>query len=586
MAKDEVKSKWAVEAHEFLKLFARYALTPVGLLLALVGWTLLLVLVAKLSKQGETPTMTLPLRPLSDVSNDIQLPLTSVFSIGSIVILVFWIMASRTFLYVYCPLKRILRNVRLLVLHVALVFFNILHAPLFYILLRPLEKRKIAKWRASQDPEKVAAIIKEHGQHGEEALNQRARKETGFNAEWLSDKVTDIWANQVIALASAGYIGLAPFKTYSFAESQKASKAPNQMFATAISWLRSELGTLYMTRYSQFVTLPEYPQIGTEDQAKRIRRCLFFDALMWGSFVSVQPAKVWLNIDTRLSKPVSDDRNGTSYLDVDPSRPIQPRTLAMIIDPDDPSDLYVALLCVLREAVDARKIHRFRLYPRAADRFALSRSEQNAIIVSLLKNVLFNLKDAAPSGVDMVPSAKSMLVRLASDWAASNLEEGTAYGQPCRWEENRETLHKCIQLDTACPEHYYRLGAVSLLLDQESEAFTAFSKAQSMERGSLWRDPVQILSVTKMYLKLLRYETARFHAVAHAAACVARSVAALGETVIPQLRSAFEQSNLWELRFGMGEEHARDVPVALRALLQLLCLPCENQKGENAHGPQ
>jgi hypothetical protein len=566
MVENETKGKWAVEAHEFLKLFTRYAQTPAGLLLAIIGWTLLLVLVARLSKVGETPMLTIPFPSFSGVTYDVRLPLTSVFSLGSLIMFAFWSITSRTFFYAYCPLSRLLRNIRLLTLHIAFVLIMALHAPIYYALLKPLERRKTAKWRASKDPTWIAAIIQEHGQDGTKALDDKAREETGFKAEWLTDVAGDLWVNQMIALASANRVALAPFKTYSLAESQKAIKTPNQMFATAISWLRSELGTLHMTRYSQFLTLPEYPPIGTESQAKWTRRLLFCDALTWGSFISVQPAKVWLNIETRRHA----GKDTSSHLEADPFMPIQPRTSAMIIDPDDPVDLYVALLCILREAVEARRIPQFRLYPRAADRFALSRTELNALVVSLLKNVLFDLQQVTPSNVHMVLSAKTVLVRIASDWAIYSLDKDAAYRRPQRWQEIRATLRKCVQLDPACPEHYYRLGAACLLLDQESAAVSAFSKAQSMERHSLWRDPILVQSTCSTYLRLLRYETSDFREIAHATTCVARCLALVGEIAIPDLRAEFEKSEFWKLCSLLRKQEALDAPVPLKVLLKLL----------------
>ena len=454
-----------------------------------------------------------------------------------------WLLTSGLYLHLWIPAKHILRHTAILCLHILMVAFVILHLPVWLVLLIA-ERRKQRAWESSQTPAQLEAFKQEHGTHYRTFL----RTVTKFSADYLLDAVISMWGRAIKYLASVGYIGLSPLYSHSFEEDQNATKAPLQVFAAAIGRLNLRLGRLRATRLFQFVVLPPAPRVETNQAARRLLRWYRLDALLWGSYVSVNPPKVWLNVERPIRESKDDQRLTERF------HPLHVRLgndSSLVLDQNDPLDTYIALLLALLEALEARRAPRFRLYPRYSDALVLASGERHVIMSQLIRDSLFVLEAEsflpATRGA-LHPTAKQVLVARASDWAAELLS-GLWSDKGPSVRLLKEILWRCAALEPTRAEHHYRLGAAYCLLGNEPEALKSFTAGQESDDEIRYADPDWpelggVLYVALLDLRLSATWTAVDRVSACAAAYVARLLAINREDVKKEILKKFAEPEI------------------------------------------
>jgi hypothetical protein len=170
-----------------------------------------------------------------------------------------------------------------------------------------------------------------------------------FKRPW--EKLVELVMEWRMRLDSTVLIGLAPFHSYSFDEEQKSAKAPLQIFAASIRRLRLGLSDRMIVNHVRFITIPEIVRIESEEDARRWRIRLGLDTLMWGSYLSTNPPRIWLNFENKpqVENTTNDEFDRTESLDWDPVRTKEVDFAMMEVDQDDQIECYlVVLTCLLR----------------------------------------------------------------------------------------------------------------------------------------------------------------------------------------------------------------------------------------------
>ena len=334
------------------------------------------------------------------------------------------------------------------------------------------------------------------------------RNALGLRSIKIADGFKDKFSKRLAWLVSTGRIGLAPLYSYTYQEDEKAVKASMQLFTLASSRLSLTLRQHPAARRVGFSVLPPQVPVRNNVQVQVMRWLFDFDALLWGSYVSSEPPRIWLNIERRLAPISADSTDSERCAEIEAFRAGQVGDdLAMVtIDQRDPLDAYIVLLVTLIEALRSRELKkRFRLYPKVFDSLALSaRSERQAISRHLVRDVLLRLPpmertvpalvtvaqiDARPEPpveTEMTPSAKSVLVAYVSQWLDEQL--GSAINE---WkgdlEPLRDVARKCQKLlpDDAGP--HYRLAVLNCLLDEkEDDARSELEKGLEKDLPLTW----------------------------------------------------------------------------------------------------
>jgi hypothetical protein len=325
------KTKWASEAYAFLSLFRRLRKRLPGLLMLLLGWGLLIRLVVPLTEDKPASGATSGAHGATGITSAF-----AVFLAGSATIAAYWFASSGCWKIPYLSVARFARPLASASLMLALFLFGILMLPLlvlcalgeelhFKYWLRRLNQGKVVAARKDAERELKEIYIKESkASSGSPISFEDWKRKKGES--WISSEVDRIvkpkfktefettvkfrpmrpWeelqnlvADWRVRLDSKALIGLAPFHSYSFDEEQKSAKAPLQIFAAAIRRLRLGLVDRTIVSRLRFITVPEIVLIESDDAARRWRAWLGLDTLMWGSYLSSNPPRIWLNLESK-----------------------------------------------------------------------------------------------------------------------------------------------------------------------------------------------------------------------------------------------------------------------------------------------
>lgn len=554
MAEEKSSGQWAAEAFDFLRLFRRVSRSFSGLLLVEIGWAALLFLVAKLSAADATPVVGIPW--IASGGPTVQdVPLATVFTYGAAAIALVWCFTSGLYLYVSAPIAKVLRVVGVPLVIPLVIVLGVIGLPILLVSL-PLEAYLYARWKKGKDAKKLEQAIKDDG---EEAIRDVARKEMGFRADWLQVWMMGRGADLARTWASAGFIGLAPLYSYSYDEDLLGAKAPVQIFAEAIGRMRLKLRNLRAVQHVSFRPLPPAVRASDFRAARRVRKWLGLDALLWGSYLSTDPPMIWLNVDQALTptekekQEKADDaevwRDGNPFSDS-----LDPDAAAFIVDQRDSQDAYIVLLIVLIQALKRRQSGRWRLAPKWVDALYYSHADVKRIINHLIRDALFDLD--APLSPSPAPhatlTAKEMLVGIAGKWISTTVETAPfrredRIGDQLLW----EVAKKCVELLPDDPGVNYRLALVSSLLGRDEEAEAALATALKRDTSARWSGQIRLAVQAQMAMGMIRLAGVDERVeIAKAAIYTARAITFADdeESEKKQLREELMKSQYYELR--------------------------------------
>jgi hypothetical protein len=578
-------AKWAAEAFAFVRFFQRVANQLWGLILLELGWALVLVLASKLTPQDSPPVLRLPWLTADRHLAMQDVPLTSVFPVGSLVVCGVWLVSSGSYVYISLSTRRALR--RLAVVTGWIVFFALAAIQI------PFELPLIARVRRRQpygEVKKIVAVARQEEQR--RASDTRQRRKQRRQQVYLREvsallsadrppvepgpllsiyRAVDRWgsrlAKRLANITSSGRIGLAPLYSYSFIEDEKAAKAPLQMFAGAVGQFRAHTRRLDAVRHMHFDVLPPIFKVTTERRARLIRKLLGLDALLWGSYLAGVPSRLWLNIE--YAHPSSTDQREDDDADLfrnffDVDAPV------VVIDQDDLVDAYIVIAVTLLQALQARSQRRKpSLFPHT-DKLYYSIGDRAAILRHLIRHALFAI-DRLPESGEIYPTMKETFVRIVGRWVARQLAH--AFGDevvPLRFLEQVTT--KCADLLPGEADPYYLVAAVQCRLGEQEAAAKAFDVANERARS--------VRSTTNPIL-LGVYATRAIDDLDHtyvdrdvrwmkAVVTANRTIAMTNGEERPTITDAFVKTSAYQIRTMPGE---RESSVSERLLYRALDLP-------------
>ncbi len=553
--------RWAQEAYAFLALFRRVQNRLAGLLMMQIGWAVLLVLVAQFAGKDKTPALSVPgIKALQDI------PLGTVYLPGAFLVLLWWLFASRAFGLIRLFALRSLRPAAGALLWLS--WFVLLFVTLPYLVVAlVVETLRFNAWKKRQNPQWLTEYEPELKEPGlmeiyQEQTKRRLDKPYDVVAAWI--------ARTRLNIASAATIALSPFYSYSFEEEQKSAKAPMQVFATAIARLRMALGELPTIPHVGFVTAPDIVRIDSNDRAQAVVRRYGVDTLLWGSYVTAEPPRIWLNIQTRPDPhPEKRDSDRRDAMDPLVTRPIV--DVMMIVDQDDTIDAYIVILVSYLRTLEWRKQVRWGKpqklrFWQSEDVLSWSASDRKTVFVSLIVPLLASLPGPLVStALDKTP--REVLIEYASDWAVEQMRESWSSDRVDNW-RLRGILENCIRLRPDVPDHHYRLGALLCLMDDEPAAFASFAEGQALDTRFASADREWISIMAGVYLRLMdqRDSTEKAKTVAY----VARALGFGGIRARERLLATLKDAKELELWRRIREQHPEQKDTADRLLDRLL----------------
>jgi hypothetical protein len=404
--KGESKSesgKWASEAFGFLRFYQRVGNQLWGLILIEIGWAVLVLLIAKmLPEQGQ--------KKIHHKS------IIDIFLIGAAGLALCWCFSSGVYLYARLLLGRILSGLAALLFYLAFWVLFVLRFLFLFSELRRTRKRlrdeetaaekkepiEAAAEKPPASPEIEAEVKKLAKLERDKACDEKAlelldEKAKQLNAPWTL-KVARTFETLALPCALGlsrlklgGRIGLAPIYSFTFEEDRKAAKAPLQAFATGVDRLQNKLQYLVSIQLVRFEVLPPAVKVTTSRRAKMLRSVFGLDAVLWGSYVSIDPPLIAMQIETARAKPKDEKDAWIRKLEI--FKGLDPiENEGIIVDQEDTLDAYVAVAMALVHALNAREFRSGGLFSKPFDRLGLyDSSNRNAIITTLVEDGLFAL---------------------------------------------------------------------------------------------------------------------------------------------------------------------------------------------------
>lgn len=553
---ERISGKWAAEIYDLLRIFSRLNNSVYGLLLLEIGWVFLLILISKLSPSGgDSPEPAILTIPFIGVGGSIlETRVLDLVVPGSLVILLLWGWRTNLFIYISWPIIYIFKLIVIAILFIVLiivVLVNLLLFPFFW----PIEYLLVRRWLRNLKPEVFQKLAEEYGeQQAKKTLYEMALKEISFNALILAKKfsppLTDIMRN----IISQSRIGLAPLQSYNYEEDLNAAKAPSQVFSIAITRTKWQLEYLKSFQYVQFVHLPQHLTPKNSTQARRIRRFLGLDALVWGSYLTEDYNKIWINIDCPLPKnKVNKRKNGKVFIsNIFPwVLDIEPRML--VIDQRNSWDAYVTLILATIRTFKARRrpnspITKFfdNLYYGELD------------VDKLIEHLIFDAFQEIPNTVsdingDIYPVPTQNLADIAGKWVARQLRPELRYEGK---NESADSLVnrllpiqiRCVTLAPDIVENYYRLGTLYCLAGEVDKSLETFGQARQYEVIRNYSLPFYVRANAKMALAELDKSTFSDVPLARYVAYVARAINIGGQETKGILLSEFKNSMFFKVR--------------------------------------
>ena len=600
----EIKS--GSEALKWVLLFQRVGRSFAGLLLLEIGWVLLLALAAKLTQEGETPVLGIPgflrlKRPLLDIAN---VPETTVWVVGALLIVFGWVLYSRFSHYLITPvvlLSKLLLALGFLFLWIVAIALTILLLPLTIPLerwqLRVRLKQVKAKWISKNAPDSApdvgeAAYAKwAEGfskKHGPKMLETRELEKIAFKPELLVIGLRRIQQKFLLPIYSGIRIGVAPVTSQAGSEDISVARIPFSNLAGLTVAVRALLDDLGLSAHVTFYTLPAIFRISTERQARFMRWFFALEVLAWGGYMDEDGQTVWLKFQGRLSGlPELDHEDpGLSY-----EGRLFPGTYggfklevpAVSFSSHSGEEAFHALLLAIFEAVQQR-IHRensrrraewpksMRWLQRLLQFFReLVQPDQgwqlSEVSDRFIRHLIFvcfgRLCDQSVADT-YIPSATSQLTRLAGNWVGHQFCQ---YRSSDGWkdvpqEHFLQQLYWLTQRSTKIvpesPEHFYRLGALCCVLGDKNNALQAFHHASERDRLSHQIDRTSAPVLAEMALREADREVLlqRKLAVARFAAHAVRSIYVRARSA-DEIRKLMENSStIVQAKLNPAEESA------------------------------
>jgi hypothetical protein len=340
----------------------------------------------------------------------------------------------------------------------------------------------------------------------EKAIFQAALSANTSVLSRLQDRLLDQTYSLIRHVQSRARIAFAPLKGFNYLEDVNASKAPAQVFSVAVERLRWKAERYKLPRLVKFRYLPLLWTPNDATDASRLRSLCGADVLVWGTYLTQNPNRIWLNIQHKSVTSKEDQTRDTPKLPT-----LFPYLLdlqsVIVIDQREMTNSYVvpvlALIHTLQSRGDAsaRKEAMQGWKPEAAslrqlgmfvvrllrqikllDQLQFSVSEVDKLIEALVLDIFLALPEfATVKDDDMYPSAERILVDIAGEWVGAEIRRTESYrseGLPGRL---KPIIERCITMDPGKPENYYRLGALECIANRPDEAIATFGKVRGLD---------------------------------------------------------------------------------------------------------
>lgn len=578
--------KWAAEAFGFLRFYQRVGNQLWGLILMEIGWAALVFLISKMvGEKGENKIH--------------HVAIIDIFLVGSLIVALCWCLSSGVYLYAYLVLKRIAMGIATFLLFTAVGLLVIIEGVFKYGAFKRIERRLRLKEEAKTNrlakttdekplvkPEIETALRKRLTQEAQQKRDESRTSKAWKWADWIAKQPGAPWPLRVARvfdrtgkicvfglrwLKSGGRIALAPIYSFTFEEDRNAAKAPLQAFAAGVDRLQNRLSRLPSIQLIQFEVLPVALNVMTARRAKTLRWLFGFDAVLWGSYISTQPPKIAVQIDT--ARPRTEDEESAwdrTWRSLDLfSRLDEVENEGIIVDQEDALDAYVGISMALVHALHARSFRRRGALFAPLDKLGFyNRSDRLAIVTEVVKDGLFALP-AAPlrspaksedvteyigtpypsrSNFTSSPTAKEVLIDLAGKWLGDQLSGLTLEDERYPPEFLEDVALRSTELRPADAENYYRLAAIRLLLGKTAEARTAIEAACAHNSRTRRIATSPILVQAQMAIEDRLSFGERDLKEAKCAVYVARAVARGGDKIRTRLIEEFKKTDLYRTR--------------------------------------
>lgn len=613
---EQKSGKWAAEVYDFLHLFRRINASIYGLILIELGWVLLLIFIGKLTPTPNNavvvPAITIPWSNSTIAVSDLLLP-------GSITVIVFWIFWSGLWLYIWLPLRQLLRRIAILALW-TVVYIGILLNLALLVLTYPIERLLVWNWLRKASPkfkEKLSQTASEKKKNeievdklvgnevglvaelgindaekiknghlnaeekkriedkiNKKALDEAIVEQTGFSRWFILGLLRKIISDQIIALSSRAYIGLAPLQSFSYEEDVNASKAPAQVFSTAIQRLYWKLGKNKLLKHIRFENLPLHFVPHNVNEAHLLRKLLGLDVLVWGSYLRDDANKVWLNIDNNQIPEEDDDNQKKMPKRIFGYRPDLSHKM-IVIDQSSIWDVYVALALTVIQTVQSRtKSWKQKMNWASRDELYFGSVHIDTIVDHLIQDTFLEYEEKSSSG-EIYPTPRRLLALLAGEWVGHIINDTDKYASDDMELANSllPILRKCIAVEPDIPENHYRLGLLFLLKGLVGDCIRAFSIGKKYEPPQFFAQRGVIMASVYVDERSLSKNIGIDRPFALAVTHAARAINLGGDTEKEHMRKVFEKAGYFEFRKAVNKKGfapTKGDPPAHHALYKLL----------------
>jgi len=509
---EDPQGKWAVEAYDFLRLFRRVGRSFFGLALLILAWTAFMLLLQKLIGGSiHLPDLPLKWRWLFGGRVLITIPLnaSTFYLAGVVLVALVWSFYSDFYQYPYAFALFILKPTVLALLFTFAAVLFLLNSVLLPISWS-IERLSVWRWkqrnqkklmeitdavRKELTPKKEPADETQDSTKLESLVKGEADKKIVENVaitRWaLMEYYGIVFAKVSSRIISNGRIGFAPINSLSYGEDIQAAKVPLQTFNWAITQVKIQLRDFEALHWIKFKFLPSQFYISSPTKAELFRRIFHLDILLWGSFASDGKNTIWLNIHQNLTNKRESDDELVSRS----KHQLFPLTLdldvpAISLAQAEPFDAYTVLLLVVILVLQTRWRKQEKRWFKNFDRLYYQALDRNEILTKLASETFLSLSDLhLPQSENDLPSAKQLLTETAGRWVGYQLTQD----EPKK--HVLDQLHsiavKCTKVMPDIAEHYYRLGAIKCLQNDEDQTLEMFKKAKALEKFTLNIDPVR-----------------------------------------------------------------------------------------------
>lgn len=456
MSDYKTSGTWATEVFDFLVLTQRFMNRIWGLLLLEIGWGVVLLIPKQLSDPNLAPSLKIPtgisITPLGVTFSDVELSIVYVF--GAVFIALIWFLFSGLIVLFYLPIKRLVR-----ILLASIVFILLLPLSLIYRGFGLLVN--LARRSSNQKPTADS--------------NQIITGRSSIFSVVLKRIFDQLFLNVEVALT--------PFFFGSYIEEEiKLAKTPTQIFSGIIGHIKSKLQRLRSVQSISYRFLPSLSRTNTPETLHFAKRLLGIDIVIWGSYVKLNPPEIWINLEfpkylspslflqkgiTNNPFILSDELNISSF----------------VIRQDDVIDAYSVILISLLAGQKLQRGAYFKLLSILGVKVDID-DEEDSLIYHLITNILLKLDKPVETN-DVYPTAKYILVMLASEWFAKRMSSKYLF-QKNNLDSYREVMQKCIELNPGESKHYYRLAVVDCVCGNEKKAREGLEKGLKLDRGIKW----------------------------------------------------------------------------------------------------